>query len=291
VIGQEEALTVIANAMRRSRAGVRTMSKPIGTFLFLGPTGVGKTETAKALASVFFGNETAMGRIDMSEFQGEDGLSRMIGSMDGTSGALPVLLKEQPYGVILLDEFEKTNSKVLDIFLQIFDEGIFHDAQGKKVNARNSIFIATSNAGADQIREAMKGGKDLETVKKEIIDKIIIQGKLKAELFNRFDGIILFHPLTTKEYTQIAEIMLKKLQKRLREKSINLVINDVVIQALLFHGIDPDFGARPMSRAVQEVVEQRVAEKIIAGKLLPGATLEFTLEDFPELASAQTLTQ
>ena len=284
VVGQSQALSVIANAMRRSRAGVRNMERPIGTFLFLGPTGVGKTETAKALATVFFGNESAMGRIDMSEFQGDDGLNRMIGSMDGTPGSLPVLLKEQPYGVVLLDEFEKTNPKVLDVFLQVFDEGIFHDAQGRKVNGRNSIFIATSNAGAPLIREAMKQGLDLETVKKEIIDQVIAQGKLKPELFNRFDGIILFHPLTITEYTTIAELMLKKLQKRLREKSINLVINDVLIQVLLAHGVDPDFGARPMTRAVQEVVEQRVAEKIIAGKILPGARLEFTAEDFPELA-------
>jgi ATP-dependent Clp protease ATP-binding subunit ClpA len=130
----------------------------------------------------------------------------------------------------------------------------------------------------------MKAGVPLDSVKKQIIDGIIAQGKLKPELFNRFDGIILFHSLTIAEYTTIAEIMLKKLQKRLREKSINLVINDVLIHALLAHGVDPDFGARPMTRAVQEVVEQRVAEKIIAGRLLPGSTLEFTLEDFPELA-------
>ncbi len=290
VVGQEKALIAIANAMRRSRAGVRSLNRPIGTFLFLGPTGVGKTETAKALASVFFGNENAMGRIDMSEFQGEDGLNRMIGSMDGTPGVLPVMLREQPYGVILLDEFEKTNPKTLDLFLQILDEGIFHDAQGKKSNARNTIFIATSNAGSKNIRDAIHEGKDLEVVKKEIIDDIIAAGKLKPELFNRFDGIILFHPLTLPEYKVIAELMLKKLQKRLREKSINLVINDVLIEAMLAHGVDPDFGARPMQRAVQEIVEQKVAEKIIAGKLSQGSTLEFTREDFPELP-AQVATE
>lgn len=283
VVGQVQAVEIIANAMRRARAGVRSMERPIGNFLFLGPTGVGKTETAKALANVYFGSEGAMGRLDMTEYQGEDGLSRMIGSMDGTPGALPVLLKEQPYGVVLLDEFEKTNTKVLDVFMQIFDEGIFHDAQGRKVNARNTIFIATSNAGAPLIRAAIKEGKDLDKVKKEILDQIIEQGKIKPELFNRFDGIILFHPLTVPEYRIIAEFMLKKLQKRLREKSVSLVINDIIIQALLAHGVDPDMGARPMARAVQELVEQKVAEKIISGKLLPGASLEFTLDDFPEL--------
>lgn len=283
VIGQEHALDVIANAMRRSRAGVRSMNRPIGTFLFLGPTGVGKTETAKALATVFFGNENAMSRLDMSEYQGDDGLNRMIGGMDGTPGVLPVMLKEQPYGVVLLDEFEKTNPKVLDLFLQILDEGIFHDAQGRQVNGRNTIFIATSNAGAGEIREAMKSGVELETVKKEIIDKIIAQGKIKPELFNRFDGIILFHHLRREDYEKIAVLMLQKLQKRLHEKSINLVINDAVKDAVLFHGIDPDFGARPMTRAIQEIVEQKVAEKIISGKLTQGASLEFTYDDFPEL--------
>ena len=283
VVGQEQAVEVLANAMRRARAGVRSMDRPIGNFLFLGPTGVGKTETAKALATVYFGDEGAMGRLDMTEYQGDDGLARMLGAMDGTPGALPVMLKEQPYGVILLDEFEKTNPKVLDVFMQVFDEGIFHDAQGRKVNARNTIFVATSNAGAPLIRQAMKEGKELESVKKEIIDQVIAQGKLKPELFNRFDGIVLFHSLTVKQYRVIAELMLKKLQKRLREKSISLVINDVAIQALLAHGVDPDMGARPMARAVQDVIEQKVADKIIRGSITPGSSVEFTIDDFPEL--------
>lgn len=286
VIGQSRALKVVADAMRRSRAGVRSQNRPIGAFLFLGPTGVGKTETAKALATVFFGDENAMRRIDMSEYQGDDGLERMIGSMDGIQGTLPIILREQPYGVILLDEFEKTNPKVLDLFLQVLDEGIFHDAQGKKVNARNSIFIATSNAGAQEIREAIRQGRDLQDAEKSIVDAIVASGRLKPELLNRFDGIILFHPLTEADYREIARLMLEKLKKRLREKSIDLVINDVLIEAVMYHGVDPDFGARPMTRAVQEVVEEKVAEKIIQGKLLQGSRLEFTRDDFPELAQA-----
>ena len=280
VVGQERALTVIADAMRRSRAGVRNMNRPIGTFLFLGPTGVGKTETAKALATVFFGNENAMSRLDMSEYQGEEGLARLIGGADGTTGTLPVILKEHPYGVLLLDEFEKANVKVLDLFLQVLDEGIFHDAKGKKVNARNTIFIATSNAGAKEIREAVRDGADLEAVKKFLIDQIIAAGKLKPELLNRFDGLILFHSLGTEEYKQIARLMLKKLQRRLAEQNINLVLNDALVEAVLAEGVDPDFGARPMARAVQDIVEKKVAEKIIAGALGTGSRVEFSAADF-----------
>lgn len=283
VVGQEQALVVIADAMRRSRAGVRSMNRPIGTFLFLGPTGVGKTETAKALATVFFGSENAMSRIDMSEYQGEDGLTRMLGGAGGTTGTLSAMLLERPYGVLLLDEFEKANGKVLDLFLQVLDEGVFHDARGRKVNARNTIFIATSNAGASEIREAMKSGTKLETMKKAIIDRIIAQGKLKPELFNRFDGIILFHALTVTDYKKIAELMLAKLKRRLREQSINLIVNDTLVQAVLAHGVDPEFGARPMARAVQDIVEKRIAEKIIVGKSGQGSTIEFTVDDFPEL--------
>jgi ATP-dependent Clp protease ATP-binding subunit ClpC len=280
VVGQEEALKIIADAMRRSRAGVRNEKRPIGAFLFLGPTGVGKTETAKALAQVFFGDEKTLQRLDMTEYQGEDALNRMIGSMDGQVGTLPIMLKEHQYGVILLDEFEKTNPKILDLFLQVFDEGIFHDAQGKKVNARNTIFIATSNAGSQLIRDAMAQGVDLASAKKEIVDRIIETGHYKPELINRFDGVILFHPLTREDYEKIAVQMLTKLKKRLFEQNIDLVINVPLIEAVLARGVDPEFGARPMSRAIQELVEQKVAEKIISGHVGTGSRVEFTAEDF-----------
>jgi ATP-dependent Clp protease ATP-binding subunit ClpA len=241
---------------------------------------VGKTETAKALAQVCFGDEKTLQRLDMTEYQGEDALNRMIGSMDGQVGTLPIMLKEHQYGVILLDEFEKTNPKILDLFLQVFDEGIFHDAQGKKVNARNTIFIATSNAGSQLIRDAMAQGVDLASAKKEIVDRIIETGHYKPELINRFDGVILFHPLTREDYEKIAVQMLTKLKKRLFEQNIDLVINVPLIEAVLARGVDPEFGARPMSRAIQELVEQKVAEKIISGHVGTGSRVEFTAEDF-----------
>lgn len=283
VVGQEKALQVIANALRRSRAGVRNPNRPIGTFLFLGPTGVGKTEAAKALARVFFGAESAMVRFDMSEFQSEDGLARLIGSIGTGAGILSNQLREHPYSVLLLDEFEKTHPKVLDLFLQIFDEGIFHDAGGKKVNAQNTIMIATSNAGATLIRDAVRQGIPLESIEKNIIDGVIAEGKYKPELLNRFDALVLFHPLTREDYRQVAVLMVEKLKKRLREQNIDIAINDVLIDALLAKGVDPDFGARPMNRAVQELVEQTIAKKIISGEVHPGMTVTFSPADFPEV--------
>ncbi len=276
VVGQEEAIVVIANAMRRSRAGVRNPNRPIGSFLFLGPTGVGKTETAKAFATVFFGNERAMSRLDMSEYQGEDGLARMIGA----NGALSIILKTEPYGVVLLDEFEKAHSNVRDLFLQLLDEGVIHNTDGRKINGRNSIFIATSNAGSTEIRDAMKNGINLEDVKKGIIDNVITSGNMRPELINRFDGIVLFHALKEEDYRKIATIMLNKLKKRVYEKNIDLVVNDALVDVVMKHGIDPDFGARPMVRAIQDIIEQKIASKIISGDLGAGSTILFTKEDF-----------
>lgn len=280
VVGQDEAVSLVSSAMRRARTGVRNPKKPMGSFLFIGPTGVGKTETAKALAHAFFGDETAISRIDMSEYQTDDALSRLIGSFeDGKVGTLSTLLREKPYGVLLLDEFEKTNPDVHDLFLQILDEGFFSDMKGKRVNARNIIFIATSNAGSDLIWDAIERGEDISEKKDELISKIIERGRFKPELLNRFDGVVLFHPLNAEHLKKIAGFMLEKLRKRLRNKGVDLVVNDVLTDYVAKEGYNPTFGARPMIRAIQEKVEQRIADKMINGEIREGSKFEFSPED------------
>jgi len=281
IVGQDEAVVAISNSMRRSRAGVRDPKKPIGSFLFLGPTGVGKTETAKALAAVYFNDEKKMMRLDMSEYQGEDALRRLIGSFEqGKPGSLTMLLKDSPYGVLLLDEFEKTSPDVQNLFLTILDEGFFSDMGGHKVNARNIIFIATSNAGSDLMYEAIEHGDNVRALKQYIIDSIIKKGTLKPELINRFDGVILFNPLEKKDLQQIARLMSENLKKRLREEQqIDLTVNDALIAALMREGSDPLFGGRPMARAVKDKIERVIADKIISGEVRTGATVELSESD------------
>lgn len=280
VVGQVSAIMAIANAMRRSRAGISNPNRPIGSFLFLGPTGVGKTETAKALAEALFNDENAMLRLDMSEYQSDDALERLIGSFEGRQvGRLVTMLRERQYGVLLLDEFEKTNRDVHDLFLQIFDEGIFTDVHGNKVSARNILFIATSNAGADKIWAWSREGKDVSTLKQNLVDEIIGAGTFKPELLNRFDDIVLFHPLSQEDLRKIAQIKLISLASRMRDRGIELTITPELVDAVAQAGFDPLFGARPMNRAIADRVEQRIADRIIKGQIKPGATVTLTPAD------------
>lgn len=280
VVGQDEAVQAIASSMRRSRTGVRNPDRPMGSFLFLGPTGVGKTETAKALADLFFGDEKAMLRLDMSEYTGPEALGKLIGSFDlGKAGTLATMLKEKPYGVLLIDEFEKTSSEVKDLFLQVLDEGVFSDMSGKRINARNVIIIATSNAGAQEIWNYFQKGEDVTVHKDEFVDAIIKNGLFKPELLNRFDGVIIFHPLDPESLAKIARLMLARLAKRLREKGIDFVVSDALVSHVVTYGADPEFGARPMNRAIQEEIEQLVAEKMIRGEAHVGSRIELTEAD------------
>lgn len=278
IVGQEEAVRGISGALRRARSGIGNPERPLGSFLFLGPTGVGKTETTKALAQAFFGDEKQIIRFDMSEYREDDALARLIGSFEsGKAGVLTSALRERPYGVLLLDEFEKTNKDIHDLFLQILDEGFFTDAAGKRVNARNLMIIATSNAGSDIIWQSLKEGKGLD--KDVVMTEIINRGIFKPELLNRFDGVILFHPLGSEHLRTVARFQLQKLAHRLEEKGLELVIADSLLDYLVSVGQDPKFGARPMNRAIQEKVEQVIAEKMLRGEIAAGSRVELTGND------------
>jgi ATP-dependent Clp protease ATP-binding subunit ClpC len=281
VIGQERAIDAIARTMRRARAGIQSSDKPIGSFLFLGPTGVGKTETAKALAKIFFGSEDKMQRLDMSEYSGGDALYRLIG--DGqSSGELPDRLREHPYCVLLLDEFEKAAQPVHDLFLQILDEGIFTDSRGDKVNARNTIIIATSNAGSQLILRTVQQRKELTHLTQEIINSIIESGIFRPELINRFDSTIIFEPLTIGEQGQVASLMLGGLYKRIKEQGYDLQVESDLLNVLVEKGYSPEFGARPMQRVLQDMVEEKVAKKIIGGEVVRGQVISLSRSDFSE---------
>ena len=281
VVGQKNALDAIARTMRRARAGIQAADKPIGSFLFLGPTGVGKTETSKALAKIFFGGEHNLQRLDMSEFSGNDGLDRLIGNGE-QSGALADMLREHPYCVLLLDEFEKAARPVHDLFLQILDEGNFTDARGNKVNARNSIIIATSNAGSQLIIKTVQQRKELSHLTQEIINGIIRDGVFRPELINRFDNTIVFEPLSIDEQGQVASFMLGDLYNRIKEKGYELQVNDDLMSILVEKGYSPEFGARPMKRVLQDIVEEKVAQKIISGVAQRGDTISLSRADFTE---------
>jgi ATP-dependent Clp protease ATP-binding subunit ClpC len=266
--------------MRRSRSGIRNPNRPIGSFLFLGPTGVGKTETSKALAQVFFGSEDNMMRLDMSEYQTDDAMERLIGSFaSGKPGVFSSMLRDKPFGVVLLDEFEKTNKDVLNLFLQILDEGFFSDTTGRKVSAKNVIFIATSNAGADTIYAMVEAGKNPKDAKEEILADIIGRGLFKPELINRFDGTIIFRPLEDVDLKQIAQIMLKKVADRLIEKGIEMKITDDLVDYVVKHGANKTFGARPMNRFIQDNVEGEIANLLIKKQIGSGNRLEFQIAD------------
>lgn len=281
VVGQNEAISAISDALRRSRAGITNPKRPLGSFLFLGPTGVGKTETAKALSEIFFGPQAVMLRLDMTEYSEEGSVRRLIGNAYGdTPGILSNLIREHQYGVLLLDEFEKTSDDVQDLFLQILDEGFFTDSQGHKVNARNVVIVATSNAGSEYVLDIIQNTSDSSQRKEKMIDHIVSDGIFKPELLNRFDGIIIFHPLSDEHMKGVAKIMLDRLAWRMKEKGMTLVINDALLTFLAKAGKDEKFGARSLNRIIQDVVEKKIADGVISGKYVMGSTVEFSESDF-----------
>lgn len=284
LIAQNDAITIISSALRRARSGMGSHDRPIGTFLFLGPTGVGKTETAKALAEVYFGSRDAMIRFDMSEYQGADGITKLIGSFDAREpGILSSRLRQAPFSLLLFDEFEKASKEVHNLFLQILDEGFFSDGYGKRVSARETIIIATSNAGANLIWDMVRDGKSHEDMQKELIDVIRNNAILAPELLNRFDAVVVYRPLTQVQLASVAMLMLQDLAHRLKEQEVLFEPTKELAQKIAQIGYDPVFGARPMRRAVQDRVEELIAKKILSGTLKRGDTVTLTQSEIDAL--------
>jgi len=281
VIGQDLAIRQIAETMRRARVGMASENKPIGSFLFLGPTGVGKTESAKALAEVYFGDEKRMIRLDMSEYQKADSIDRLIGSTEsGKPGILENKVRENPYSLLLLDEIEKAYPTVLDLFLQILDEGWLTDAFGKKIDFRNQIIIATSNAGSEIIKEAVEAKTKPEDIQKKVIDYVIKEGIFRTEFLNRFEGVIFFHPLDQNDLRAVTKLILEKYAARLKkEKNITIDFDPEVILKIIQEAYDPIFGARAINRYIEDKIGDKIVKKIITEEIKEGEKLFFSAKD------------
>ncbi len=267
VVGQSEAVSLVANALRRARASMRSEKRPIANFLFLGPTGVGKTELAKTIARVYFGGEERMIRIDMSEYQDKSAVYRLIGQPGNQgTGILTEAVRKSPFSLVLLDELEKADPDILNLFLQVFDDGRLTDSTGRVVDFTNTIIIATSNAGTDYIQKSAHDGGDIGEIRERLI-KEVLPKYYRLEFLNRFDGIVLFKPLSREEIKTVAGLMLKSVARDLENKGVGLVIEDAALDALADVGFDPEFGARPMRRAIQDRVENELANLILKGEL------------------------
>ncbi|PTO37871.1 ATP-dependent Clp protease ATP-binding subunit [Enterococcus mundtii] len=277
VVGQDEAVKAVSRAIRRARSGLKDPNRPIGSFMFLGPTGVGKTELAKALSEVMFGEEDALIRVDMSEFMEKYSTSRLIGSPPGyvgydEGGQLTEKIRQKPYSVILLDEVEKAHPDVFNLLLQVLDDGHLTDAKGRKVDFRNTIMIMTSNIGATQIREEKNVGfnvqditKDHQAMQKRILEEL--KKAFRPEFLNRIDETVVFHSLTKDEVHAIVQIMSQSIVKRLKEQDILVKITPAAVDVIGKVGFDPEYGARPLRRALQKEVEDRLSEALLGGEI------------------------
>ena len=287
VVGQEEAVRIVANAIRRSRAGLSDPKRPNGSFLFLGPTGVGKTELCKGLAEFLFDTEEALIRIDMSEFMEKHSVARMIGAPPGyvgyeEGGYLTEAVRRRPYSVILLDEVEKAHPDVFNVLLQVLDDGRLTDGQGRTVDFRNTVIILTSNLGSQLIQE-MTGEGNYAKMKTAVLE--IVQQSFRPEFINRLDDIVVFHPLGAEQIRAIVDIQLGFLRRRLAERDIDLTLDDAARDRLGEAGYDPVYGARPLKRAIQQRIENPLAQRILKGEFGPGQRVRITVKD-GELAFA-----
>jgi ATP-dependent Clp protease ATP-binding subunit ClpB len=287
VVGQDEAISAVANALRRSRAGIGEENRPIGSFIFLGPTGVGKTELAKALAEFLFNDENAMIRVDMSEYMEAHSVAKMIGSPPGyvgyeEGGQLTEKVRRRPYSLILFDEIEKAHPEVFNILLQILDDGRLTDAKGRAVNFKNSVIVMTSNVGSDIIYKMQEIGfkeekrKEFILKEEEMKERVLgsLREKFKPEFLNRVDDIVIFHPLGSDQIKQIVDLQMKLVEKRLAEKNIRLEVSSAAKENLAKEGFDPVYGARPLKRAIQNLVLDELALRIVEGKIREGSRVK-----------------
>jgi ATP-dependent Clp protease ATP-binding subunit ClpB len=288
VIGQEEALTAVANAVRRARAGLQDPNRPVGSFIFLGPTGVGKTETARALAEFLFDDERAMIRLDMSEYMEKHAVARMIGAPPGyvgydEGGQLTEAVRRRPYSVVLFDEIEKAHPDVFNVLLQILDDGRLTDSKGRTVDFKNTVLIMTSNLGSREIQAAEGDEKQVrEAVQQEL------RLHFKPEFLNRIDDIVIFHQLSREQVAKIIDVQLERLRAMLAERNVTLELDDSAKQLLMREGYDPSYGARPLKRAIQSYIQNPLAVKLLQGEILPGQTVRVTARgDQMEFNAAQ----
>ena len=289
VIGQSDAVSSISKAVRRARAGLKDPKRPIGSFIFLGPTGVGKTELAKALAEAMFGEEDAMIRVDMSEFMEKHSVSRMVGSPPGyvghdDGGQLTEKVRRKPYSVILFDEIEKAHPDVFNILLQVLDDGRLTDSKGRTVDFRNTVIIMTSNVGAQELKDnkfvgfgGQTAAQDYETIRKTMMDEL--KKQFRPEFLNRIDDIIVFHKLEKEHLKEIVSLMVEGLANRLKEQDIHITLTDAAKDKIADEGYDPEYGARPLARAIQKNIEDQLSEELLKGEALTGHNITIDYVD------------
>ena len=305
VVGQDEAISAVARAIRRSRAGLKDPKRPIGSFLFLGPTGVGKTELAKALAAELFGGEDSLIRMDMSEYMEPHTVARLFGSPPGyvgydEGGQLTEQVRRRPYSVILLDEVEKAHPEVFNALLQIMDDGRLTDGQGRTVDFKNTVVIMTSNAGSAELKRAVRigfsqrKGDEERDEQHEVMRSKAMEGlkrMFRPEFINRIDQIVVFHSLGKAELYTIVDLLLAQVRSRLSEQKIDLVVSDEARDFLLREGFDEEYGARPLRRAIQTYVDDTLADALLAGEVAPGETALLTVRDGQMAIEAQEVAQ
>jgi ATP-dependent Clp protease ATP-binding subunit ClpB len=282
VVGQDEAVKAVADAVLRARSGIKDPNRPIGSFLFLGPTGVGKTELARALAATLFDDENNLVRIDMSEYMEKHTVARLIGAPPGyvgyeEGGQLTEAVRRRPFAVILFDEIEKAHHDVFNVLLQVLDDGRLTDSQGRTVDFKNTVLIMTSNIGSQEILEAQQRGRSYEEMKNVVTGEL--RRHFRPEFLNRIDETVVFHPLTIENLVKIVDIQLVRLRQRLAERRITLALTPEAIQDLAKRGYDPVYGARPLKRLIQQSLETSIARLLVKGELRDGDTATVDLKD------------